>query len=116
VDKSYNRTQGSGYWVVRPLMKAIQMLVVIFLVALMPPAQASDFDQVPLDQIRADVGSTCSVRPAERTLSLVGNNGFRIERWVVETCNGPVRYDVIYYPPEFFPDREVAYEIRRISS
>ncbi len=93
---------------------AHRFLATLVVALLMPSAQASEFEQVPLDQIRAEIGPACAVRPTARTVSLLGNNGFRVERWVMATCNGTVRYDVSYYPSDVFPDRDSAYEIRRI--
>lgn len=75
---------------------------------------AAGFDPEPLSQIQADVGPSCAVEPLKSTLSLAGNNGFRVELWTVRTCNGLAKYEVSYYPAQSFPGRDSHYAVRRI--
>ena len=95
-------------------MRLMRKLFAILLLLLWSPLLAAGFEAEPLRQIQADVGPTCTVEPVKSTLSLVGNNGLRAERWVVNTCTGLAKYEVSYYPPQFFPGRDSPYAVRRI--
>ncbi|GAB3092401.1 hypothetical protein GCM10027159_07030 [Lysobacter terrae] len=99
---------------VRPLMRSLRKLLVLSLLLHCSSLLAAEFDAAPLSQIQADVGPGCAVEPIKSTLSLAGNNGLRIELWVVMTCNGLAKYEVSYYPPQFFPRRGSPYAVRRI--
>jgi hypothetical protein len=63
-----------------------------------------------LDLIGADItartGDKCDVRVEKVVNSVIGNNGYMSERWVVQVCGQSVIYDVEYFPPSAFPDRE----------
>ena len=63
-----------------------------------------------LDLIRADVaartGENCDVHVEKVLHSVIGNNGRMSERWTVEACGRFLTYEVDYFPPSAFPDRE----------
>jgi hypothetical protein len=82
----------------------------------LPSVAREKFAFEALKQIQAQLGDSCAVEPIESKLTLIGNNGFRIERWQVNTCSGPAEYDVRYYPPEFFPNRDSAFSVQRVTS
>lgn len=92
----------------------MRKLLILLVVVYCAPSLAAEFDPDPLGQIRVDAGPDCIVEPLESTLTLIGNNGFRVEQWVVETCAGRVAYEVSYYPPQFFRDRSSPYSVRRV--
>ena len=91
----------------------MRKLLTLLILVCCPPSMAAEFDP-PLTQIRVDAGLKCAVEALEATVILIGNNGFRVERWEVETCAGRVTYEVSYYPPQFFRDRVSPYSVRRI--
>jgi hypothetical protein len=94
-------------------MKSMRILLALLLLPWLP-LSAAGFDAEPLSQIQADVGQTCTVEPIRSTLQLAANNGLRIELWVVKTCTGLAKYEVSYYPPQFFPGRDNPYAVRSI--
>jgi len=63
-----------------------------------------------LDLIRADItartGDNCDVQVEEVVYSVIGNNGRMSECWVVQACGQVMTYEVDYFPPSAFPDRE----------
>ena len=94
-------------------MRSIRTLLAILLLLHWSALSAAGFDPEPLSQIQADVSPSCAVEPVKSTLSLAGN-GLRLELWTVRTCNGLAKYEVSYYPPQFFPGRHSPYAVRRI--
>jgi hypothetical protein len=96
-------------------MKSVTTWLAAVLTVFASYAQDAGFDADALLQIRTEVGPDCPVQPVERTRILMGNLGFWIERWTMETCEGRATYEVTYHPPEFFPDHQRAYEVRRIA-
>ena len=95
-------------------MRSMRTLLALLPLLLWSPLAAAGFDPEPLSQIQADFGPTCAVEPLKSTLSLAGNNGLRVELWVIKTCIGLAKYEVSYYPPQFFPGRDSPYAVRRL--
>jgi hypothetical protein len=95
-------------------MRSLHTTLALLLLLYSPTLIAARFDPEPLSMIQTEAGQACTVVPIESTLSIAGNNGFRIERWVVRTCKGLARYEVSYHPPQFFPGRDSPYAVRRI--
>ena len=95
-------------------MRSMRSLPALLLHLHWSPLSAAGFEPEPLRQIQEDVGASCAVEPVKSFLSLAANNGFRVEQWTVKTCNGLAKYEVSYYPPQFFPDHDNPYAVRRI--
>ena len=57
---------------------------------------------------------SCEARIELVVSQLVGNNGFRAERWRVKACEKLWTYDVEYYPREHFRDRDTDKVVRLV--
>lgn len=59
---------------------------------------------------------SCAVTRTKTDSAVAEKNGYRAERWSVQTCHGDFEYQVAYYPPSAFPDRASPYEVIRIAA
>jgi hypothetical protein len=71
-------------------------------------------EDVWLQQIGKEVGTTCQVKLSKVGTVIAGNNGLRSEQWFVKTCTGNAEYRVEYFPPAFFPSRKSPYQVTRV--
>lgn len=55
--------------------------------------------------IKADFKGGC-VSQLDQYLSIVGNNGVRYGKWLVQTCEGNFEYFANYYPPGVKPEKK----------
>ena len=89
----------------------ITYFTTVFAVLAFTAALAGDeIDREFLRMIKEDISGryakNCEISIEEVISQLVGNNGRRAERWRIKACDFSLVYDVEYYPPSHFPDRE----------
>jgi hypothetical protein len=79
-----------------------------------PATAAETLDAAWLRIIKTEFEPSCAVEHSSTGSVIAGNNGFRSEQWIVQTCLGQFEYRVVYYPQATFPDRASPYEVARV--
>lgn len=72
-------------------------LALIFLLTSTPGAANDEVSEEWEHLIKADFQDGCVSR-LDEYLSTFGNNGARLGRWLVQTCEGNFEYGASYYP------------------
>ncbi len=96
-------------------MNSISALIALALCSGLATAAETTVHDQWLALVKADVGPVCSVSEPRIGDRLIGNNGFMLQGWTVDTCRGTYTYTVTYYPPTAFPHRSTPYEVTRES-
>ena len=92
-------------------MRVFILMTLIMLAFNSSAAEIESLEQRWLSIIEKELGAGCiqGVPTVENTLS--GNNGLRVEEWLISTCKGMKRYSVAYYPSAHFPDKKSEFEV-----
>ncbi len=96
-------------------MRTFPLITALMMLATFAGARQS-FEPEVISLIEIDVGENCWVKPLERDNWLIGNNGFWMERWTIDSCSGQRVYSVRYWPPDAFPNRDSPFEVVRVSN
>jgi hypothetical protein len=75
---------------------------------------SDDVSKAWLTLIKNGYSEDCSIEPPEVESSLVGNNGFITEKWVLTTCHGVKLYQVSFYPKMYFPKRKLEFVVELV--
>lgn len=74
------------------------------------------FDRETMARLQDYIGADCPLEVLQVKTVLMGNNGFRIERWQVRTCDGVAQFEVRYRPPDGSSSNADPYTVRDVES